>query len=218
MKHARTNVRPAARGRTRRFLILLAAGAPLSAIVAGCNNSGIIADYERRILGLEDQIKECEGKRLAMREQMLRLQKRTEVGPVFSVDKSQLVYPVDITIDPLTGGVDYDGRSGDDGVSVYLRPVDRDGDAVKVAGEVRIELLDLANAEGSRVVGRYEFSGEEFLQMWVGKLLSNHFVLKCPWTAGPPKHGELTVRVTFLDYLSQQVLTDQRTCRVALPP
>ncbi|MGE3181537.1 MAG: hypothetical protein AB7N71_07900, partial [Phycisphaerae bacterium] len=192
--------------------------AALGGMGIGCTNHGMIADYEKRILGLEEDLRKCNSQRMAMQEHYQRAQDRIEAGAGARQSPDKFFAPVDLVIDSLTGGTDFDNQPGDDGVSVYLRPVDRDGDALKVAGDVRIELLDLANSPGGRIVGRYEISAEELSGMWVGKLLTNQFIIKCKWQGAPPQHSELTVRVSFYDYLSRQVFSAQRTCHVDVPP
>ncbi len=134
-------------------------------------------------------------------------------------DLQRIFYPEKLVIDPLSGGEDTDGRPGDDAVAVYLRPVDRTGDTVKVAGDIRIELYDLAAPAGQNRVGEVQFSPDEAITMWHGKLLTNHFTLRCPWSSGPPSNPEITIRATFKDYLTQRVMTAQAvvTVRLATP-
>lgn len=131
-------------------------------------------------------------------------------------DLKRLFYPEKILIDGLSGGEDYDGKPGDDGVTVYLRPVDRMGDTIKVAGDIRIELYDLAAEPGHNRVGECTLTPEQAIELWHGKLLTNHFTIRCPWTAGPPQHPEITIRATFKDYLTQRVMTAQSVVTVRL--
>lgn len=132
-------------------------------------------------------------------------------------DLRRVFYPEEIVIDRLTGGANYDGQPGDDGVTVYLRPIDRDGDVVKVAGDIRIQLYDLA-APGGQLLGEYFIPVDECGKYWHGKLLTGHYTIRCPWPAAPPANPEVTVRVTFVDYLTKRVVSAQSVCRVQLPP
>ena len=71
---------------------------------------------------------------------------------------ADLFAPVKLEIVNLTGGADYDGKPGDDGVTVYLRTRDADGDVVKASGRITIQLLDNSNlAKGPEVLGLYVF-------------------------------------------------------------
>lgn len=204
--------------RRRRLFFVLFPLAIAAVWSSGCTNHGMIADYEKRIMGLEDDLRKCNSQRMAMQEHYQRAQDRLEAGAASGSRPDKYYAPIDLVIDSLTGGTDFDNQVGDDGVSVYLRPVDREGDALKVAGDVRIELLDLASTPGSRVVGRYEISPDELSGMWVGKLLTNQFIIPLKWQSGPPENPELTVRVQFYDFLSREVLSAQTTCYVEIPP
>lgn len=127
----------------------------------------------------------------------------------FSVDR--------IELDRMTGGADYDGKPGDDGVTVYLRPRDADGDVLKAAGEIKVQLFDLT--EKPAELGLYLINDpEELRKSWLGKFLTNYYVVKCPWDPkiGPPTHSEVTVRVTFLDYLTGRVFVESKLLNVTL--
>ena len=184
---------------------------------AACTKSGVIADYEKRVIELQDQLRECETRRLSDKERFNQLVRRVQGGstePQFDPDR--LFTPVEIQIDPLTGGSNWDGKPGDDGVTVYLKPVDRDGDAVKAAGDVRIEILDLDNPPDQQLVGRYGVEADQLGKLWYGKLMTQHYTFECPWTKSKPRHGQLTVRVKFIDYATKKTLTAQGLCAVKL--
>ncbi|MCG3125751.1 MAG: hypothetical protein CHACPFDD_00577 [Phycisphaerae bacterium] len=157
-----------------------------------------------------NQLAACEATVKELRARVLRAQgfdpKRLE----------KLCYPTDLRLARLTGGYDADGQPGDEGVMVYLQPLDRVGDVVKAAGEIRIQLFDLAAPEGEQLVGEYLFDVDETAKLWYGKLMTQHFTLKCPWKTRRPAHGDLTVRATFVDYFTTNVLSTQGVCAVAL--
>ena len=131
-------------------------------------------------------------------------------------DLKKIFSPQRIEIASLSGGDDYDGKPGDDGITVYIKPLDRDGDAVKVAGDIRIELYDLANPSGRKLIGEYVVPVDQASTYWYGKFATYHYTVRCPWQHGPPKHNEITIRATFVDYLTQRVMTAQTVCTVEL--
>jgi hypothetical protein len=133
-------------------------------------------------------------------------------------DLKRVFYPERLIIDKLTGGADYDRKPGDDGVTVYLKPVDRAGDVIKVAGDLRIQLYDLAEPPGKNFIGEYFIPVDQIGELWHGKLMTNHYTIKCPWPKLSPEHSEITVRATFVDYLTKRVVSAQTTCQVKLPP
>jgi hypothetical protein len=143
--------------------------------------------------------------------------KLLELGPgrlekLFVVERIELV--------SRTGGADYDGQMGDDGVTVYLRPLDGDGHVLKAAGEITIELLDTNDPGSPRSLGLYVHNDPEQLRrLWHGGLLTDHYTIKCPWdpAAGPPANREVTIKATFYDFLTGRRLTATTEVEVALP-
>lgn len=132
-------------------------------------------------------------------------------------DLKKIFYPEKIVIDPLSGGEDYDGKPGDDGVTVYLRPIDRVGDVVKVAGDIRIELYDLAAPAEGKLLGEYNIGVDKASEFWYGKLMTNHYTIRCPWQKIVPANPEITVRATFRDFLTKRVITAQTVVTVKVP-
>ncbi len=131
-----------------------------------------------------------------------------------------LFAPVKLEIASLSGGADYDGRSGDDGVTVYLRPVDADGDAVKVPGRIEIQLLDNTDLASPRVLGVCVFDDPAQLgRLWHGRFTTNHFTLKCPFPAGVtlPDTRRVTVSAEFVDFLTGATLTAVKEVTISVP-
>jgi len=114
-----------------------------------------------------------------------------------------------IEIASLSGGADYDGRPGDDGITIYLRPKDADGDVVKVPGRIEVQLLDNAVLANPRVVGNYVFGVDKLKEIWHGRFMTNHYTLKCPFSPKQtlPPSRKLLVTVKFTDFLTGAVLT-----------
>jgi hypothetical protein len=130
-----------------------------------------------------------------------------------------MLYPADrIEIEQLSGGYDDDKLPGDDGVIVYLRPLDRVGDPIKVAGDIRIELFDLSLPEGQQKIGEYIIPVAKAQEMWYGRFMTYHFTIRCPWQERPPVNPEVLVRASFLDYLTGRELNATREVRVLPPP
>lgn len=183
----------------------------------GCQPAGRV-EYERELQRLRDALAEKENQVAAQQATIDTLTRRLdEVRAIKPEDLAKLFVPDRLVIDGLSGGYDEDGRPGDDGVVVYLKPVDQVGDVLKVAGDIRIQLYDLAAPPDRNLVGECVIPLEEARNLWYGKLMTYHYAVRCPWRDGPPAHPEITIRATFTDYLTQHVLTAQRTCTVRLP-
>ena len=126
---------------------------------------------------------------------------------------------VRIKLDRLTGGLDIDGRSGDEGVRVIVQPEDKAGHVVKRAGAVEVELFDLACDEGDRRIGRWEFTVDQAAHEWVSGLLGvSGYSLELKWQGGrPPQHEHLTLMVRFTT-IDGRPLTAQKDIKVQRPP
>jgi len=124
---------------------------------------------------------------------------------------------VAIDLGRVTGGMDTDGRPGDEGIRVVMAPKDRYNDTVKRAGAVEIEVFDLAMADGSRQLGRWTFTVDQAGREWVGGFGAGSYSFELTWPDGRrPQHADLTVAVRFIT-LDDRVLSAQRAVRVQLP-
>ena len=202
-----------ARSRRRpvRWLLLLAAAA------IGCNGAAPDGDVGR-LQKLEQENVKLRAEAGKLREtitaQGTQIETLQALGPK-RLDK--LFYVTSIKLGRYTGGVDLDGKEGDDGIRVYLIPQDADGHTLKAAGNVRVQLFDLAAEEKDRMIATYTFTVETIGKNWAGGFLTKHYKFDCPWKT-PPARAEITVRASFTDYLTGKDFTAQKLCKVDLPP
>jgi len=196
-------------------LLLAQCAAALTAI--GCWTPGP-TNLERKLQLAQEEIDRQKDQLAAQQTTIDTLHRQVEqIRALKPEDLHIIFYPEKLEIDSLSGGYDVDGKPGDDGVVVYLKPVDAQGDVVKVAGEIRIQLYDLAAPPAENLIGEYVVPVAQARELWYGKLLTYHYTVKCPWPQRPPRNPEITIRATFIDYLTQRVMTAQRTCTVKLP-
>ena len=200
------------------FIGLCALLGTTALLATGCQPSTNI-DYERQLQVLRDTVAQQKADLAAQKATIDTLtQQLNVIRGIKPEDLKTIFYPVKIVIDSLSGGYDFDNQPGDDGVVVYLRPVDSEGDTLKVAGEIHIQLYDLAAAAHQTLLGEYKIPVEQARKLWYGKLMTNHYTIRCPWPHNPPTHPEITIRATFIDFLTQRVISAQSTCTVKLPP
>lgn len=186
-------------------------------LAAGCQPTPEI-DLQRELDRAREQL-EAKDRQLAARQSALDdCNKLLTTARAFTPDQlSKIIYPERVQIGTLSGGYSEEGRPGDEGVVVYLQPIDADDDILKVAGDIRIELFDLQMPPGQNQIGVCYYPADKVRKLWYGQLATNHFTLKCAFST-PPKHTEITVRATFVDYLTQRVMTDQKVVTIKLPP
>lgn len=184
----------------------------------GCSFPAKRAELQQEISRLEEKnrrlarvVAERDETVSAMKRQVADLQTLGSDRPV------ALFAPARIEIVSRSGGTDFDGMPGDDGVTVYVRPVDGEGDAVKSPGRIRLQVLDTSVVGEPRVLAvcRVE-SEEELRKTWHGRFGTNHFTVRCPFETGvtAPAAGKVTAVVDFLDYLSGATLTATRELAV----
>ena len=133
---------------------------------------------------------------------------------------ADLFAPVKLDIASLSGGADYDGMPGDDGVTVHLRLRDADGSVIKAPGRITIELTDHSNLGAPRVLEAYVFDDPEQLRKsWHGRFGTQHYTLKCPFPPEVvlPDSRKLTVHAAFVDYLTGDMLTAVAEVTISVP-
>ncbi len=130
----------------------------------------------------------------------------------------ELVAPVRLELEGMSGGYDTDGQPGDDGIALFIRPIDREGHVVKAAGSLKITLLDPLNPPNANVVAEYHFDVPATRKLWYGRLWTYHFTARCPWPPGQmPAHDEVTAHVAFTDLLTGKLLTTQQAFKITRP-
>ena len=98
-------------------------------------------------------------------------------------------------------------------LKVYVVPTDGEGQQIKAAGSFVVEAFDLSNGDNARV-GRWEFPLDQAAKNWYGQAMLYTYVLSCPWQS-PPKHSDITLKVTFTDALTGRAFTAQKSIKVA---
>ena len=111
-----------------------------------------------------------------------------------------------------TGLYDLDENGTKETLVVYVEPLDTAQDYVKAIGSIRVELWNLNALEAKAKLAEWTLTPVEAQKLWGGNIFASYYRLPFPVTdilSGNEK--ELTVKVTFTDYLSGKVLGDQTT-------
>lgn len=165
---------------------------------------------------LEDKIAELNRVHDADQATIQSLQNRIGTLPTLPQNRLDQLFTVHgLELGRLTGGVDLDpAKPGDEGIRIYATPTDDDGEPIKAAGSFVVEAFDLAAK--SPEIGKWTFDLATTRKIWLGNFLAHNFVLTCPWQQ-IPQHQELTIKVTFLDQLTQRQFHAQTVVKVKLP-
>ena len=186
--------------------------------VAGCGSpSEANIKLRKENATLRDEITTLKRDRTADRATIKALQSQTPSVATLNTDRLDALYTAHgLQFGRLTGGANLDpDKPGDDGLKVYVVPIDRSGDQLKAAGAFTVEAFDLA-ASPARI-GEWTFDEEQSRKLWVGGALIYDYVLPCPWQT-VPRHKKLTVKVTFTDALTQRQFTADKPVEVKPPP
>ncbi len=171
---------------------------------------------------LETQLRNCRRENAKLKTniqdaqmELLARQKQIQTLQGLGEKRLELLFHVTgVKLGKYTAGVDLDEKPGQDGIRVYLTPIDRDGHAIKAAGAVKIQLFDLAAKKN--LVAACDFPVDKIAERWSAGFMTYHYRFDCRWKT-PPKHSEITIRVEFIDYLTGKTFTAQKVCKIKLP-
>ena len=191
-----------------RTLVLLT-GLPL----LGCGSSPPGNGSSERIIQLQKERLELRGQIARLEQQTERLQGQVEtlVGLPQDVEKSYLSRLKQVKLSKYTGLYDQSGDKVADTLRVYLKPVDEDGDIVKAAGLVNVQLWNLEDSTRAAKVGQWRVEPPALREMWRASLLTINYRLEFELPpAAMALASSLTVKVEFTEMLSGKVFAHQR--------
>jgi len=99
----------------------------------------------------------------------------------------------------LTGGADFDRKSGDDGLVVVLEPRNADNEFVPLAGPVSVVVLDYAkrNEGTAAMVARWDVDAKNVHKAIVNDENGQGIQLRLPWPNAMPEHNKLRLDVRY---------------------
>ncbi len=188
--------------------LLLGAGIGFMAFVAlfalvGCSESqprtlAVAGEDSGELVTLSSSIASLRQENQRLRQQVHSLSKLPD-----GVSVSALYQVTDVQLTRFTGLYDRDKDGRVDQLCVYIRPVDADGDAIKVAGDVTVQLWDLSGQAPGALLKEWDVASEQLRKEWFSSLMALNyrllFPLQAEWT-NPAL--SLTVRILFKDHLT----------------
>lgn len=203
-----------------RSLTLLPALSTLAFVAAGCGSPNRAnVELRKQVQQLQAQVNELQVQHQGDQQTIQGLRDRSGYLPTLpSARLDQLFTTHGLEFGRLTGGADLDpAKPGDEGFVVYVVPLDQNGEKLKAAGWFDIDAFDLADPKNP-LLGHWHFDLQQARATWTGSLLQYNYVLTCPWQKRIPRHGDLTIKATFFDELTQTPFTAQKVIRVNVPP
>ncbi len=93
---------------------------------------------------------------------------------------------------------------------VYIQPVDTAGDVVKAAGTVDVQLWNLNDLNGQPLLGQWQVDPNELHKDWFSAMISSSYRVVFDVPAPLDVLADpLTVKVTFIDFLTGEIFRDQ---------
>jgi hypothetical protein len=127
--------------------------------------------------------------------------------------------PVDVEVSRivlnsrLTGGYDFDGKPGDEGLLVVVEPQNAAGQYVALPGDLVIEVLDPSVQGPASRLAQWQFDASETVPHLRQTLLGRGFHLQLPWPLHPPTSSKLQVIASYRTPTGTR-LADRRDIRV----
>ena len=97
---------------------------------------------------------------------------------------------------------------------VYVQPIDTEGDIMKAAGAIDVQLWDLNKAADKAMLAQWQVKPEQLRKQWFSTIVNTGYRLAFD-VAGIVEGSEesLTVKVIFTDYLTGKVFNIQKEIR-----
>ena len=184
------------------------------AFVAGCDSAYTESPLQERVETLTIQQKQLENQleQSTAEKEQLQKQLHTLSGLPEQLKGENLYSVRNIEVGKYTGFFDKDKDGKKEKLIVYIEPLDEQGDVIKAAADVEVELWDLSKTDGSALLAKWPpVKPDELKKLWFNSMLKVNYRLTFDITDIVKSFDEpLTVKVTFTDYLSGKVFKKQK--------
>src|SRR5262249_39529259 len=146
----------------------------------------------------------------------LRAVRPSAVSSLSPEQASQTYTLKEIVLGRQTGGLDDDGKPGDEALQVGLEPRDPDGHAIKAPGSVRVEALQVSPEGLKTPLCFWDIPAAQLRRTWRSGLFSTGYYLVLPWKVEPTSSKlRITARFTLAD---GRVFEADKDVSIRLPP
>ena len=182
-------------------------------LLAGCGiGSERTSQLEMKVRDLEREKAQLTGQLEQCRIEAEQVKAQVKALAVLPQDKkeSQFYALSGVKIARFTDFYDKNDDGQREKLIVYVQPVDQAGDAIKTGGAVSVQLWNLNDPNGKALLGQWQVLPDQLYKLWFNTLTLTAFRLMFDAPVTPETLAQpLTVRMTFTDYLTGQVFTDQ---------
>jgi outer membrane murein-binding lipoprotein Lpp len=119
-----------------------------------------------------------------------------------------------IKIGRYTGFFDKNDDGRKEKLIVYIQTIDEQGDALKAAGNIEVELWNLNKPDNKALLGQWKVGPDELKKLWFATMITSNYRLTFNVADIIDNLQEpLTLRVTFTDYLTGKVFNEQKAIK-----
>ena len=187
------------------------------AFVAGCDTAYTESPLQERVETLTIQQKQLKSQleQSTAENEQLKKQMHTLSGMPEQLKGENLYSLQNIEIGKYTGFFDKDKDGTKEKLIVYIEPIDGQGDVIKAAADIEVELWDLSKTDGSAMLAKWPpVKPDELKNFWFDSMLKVNYRLTFDVTDKVKSIDEpLTVKVTFTDYMIGKVFKEQKVIK-----
>jgi len=135
-----------------------------------------------------------------------------ELTKISDTVKASDIYELkSLSISKLTNIYDDNDNGIKDTLLVYIKPTDIQGDTIKAAGQVEIQVWDLNNEQGQALLFEKQIGAGELKDLWFGQLTGPGYRFKFDVSKEIPSYTKpLTVKVKFVGLLTGKIFDEQK--------
>ena len=192
--------------------------AMLVVLVAGCGKPSAANIHLRtQNQKLQSQLDDLQRRLYGAQAQIQALESRATTVPVLPAAQLDKLFTTHgLSLGRLTGENDLDlAHPGNEGLKIYVVPIDQHNQPIKAAGTFTVDAFDLANPDHPRI-GHWTFPADKAQDNFYSMLTLYTYALPAPWQQ-LPRHSPITVRVRFDDALTGRTFTAEKPVKVDLP-
>ena len=197
-----------------RFVCTLSSVLCYLVFFGGCDSAYTESPLQERveIMTIQQQQLESQLEQSTAENEKLTKQIHTLSGLPEQLKGENLYSLQNIEIGKYTGFFDKDKDGTKEKLIVYIEPIDEQGDVIKAAADIEVELWDLSKTDGSAMLAKWPpVKPDELKNLWFDSMLKINYRLTYDITDKVKSFDEpLTVKVTFTDYLSGKVFKKQK--------
>ena len=186
-------------------------------IFAGCEGDNHVKLLEDKNAQLEKENRQLQKDVEAVKTENQQLTGQvttlSQLSPGIRIDSLYKLESVKLT--RYTNFYDKDKTGTKEKLIVYIQPIDAEGDIIKASGSVEIELWNLnKNTDEGALLAKWTVGPDELKKMWFATVMTENYRLVFD-IAGIVKSFDqpYTVKMTFTDYVSGKVFTDQHVIK-----